>query len=234
MQPRTISVSYCKCYLISGKEGYVLVDTGNDSKAWRIFNYLSNEKIAPQKIKFIIITHSHFDHTLGLSALKRATGAKIIVHRNGADNLRTGLNTVPGGTMFLSRLISRFGSRFYPGVMKFPPAEPDIIVDEALDMNELGFDLQIIHTPGHSDDCLTVVRNGHFAIVGDAVFGSILRRLWPPFANDEATLYKTWSRLLALGVPFFYPGHGRRLRAGEMKRHLTARRALGLDRPPVS
>lgn len=34
------------------------------------------------KIKYIINTHHHFDHTLGNQAMKESTGAKIIQHEN--------------------------------------------------------------------------------------------------------------------------------------------------------
>ena len=38
------------------------------------------------KIKFIVNTHHHFDHTLGNEAIAKATGAKIIQHKDSTLN----------------------------------------------------------------------------------------------------------------------------------------------------
>jgi glyoxylase-like metal-dependent hydrolase (beta-lactamase superfamily II) len=33
--------------------------------------------------------------------------------------------------------------------------------------------------------------------------------VYPPFANDENELIKSWEKLLATGCSVFYPGHGK-------------------------
>ena len=33
--------------------------------------------------------------------------------------------------------------------------------------------------------------------------------VYPPFANDEAELLKSWEKLLSTGCQTFYPGHGK-------------------------
>lgn len=217
MLPRTIKISYCKSYLINGSGGYLLVDTGNDSKAWRIINYLVKEKIAPERVKLIVLTHVHFDHVYGLETLKTLTGAKVVVHRSEAHLLQQGITTIPKGTLGITKLLHAVGSKIWPGIMKFPRVEPDILVDEELDLHPYGFDLQIIHTPGHTDGSISVVRPGHFAVVGDMIFGNYFSLIWPVFANDERTLALTWKKLLTMKIPVFYPGHGRKIRAGELR-----------------
>jgi len=66
---------------------YLLIDEINNSciivdPSWdldTIFEYIKKNNL---QIKFIINTHSHFDHTLGNEQVVQVTGAKIMQHRN--------------------------------------------------------------------------------------------------------------------------------------------------------
>lgn len=66
---------------------YLLVDEINNSciivdPSWDlevIFEYLKKNNL---QIKFIINTHSHFDHTTGNEQVAKFTGAKIMQHKN--------------------------------------------------------------------------------------------------------------------------------------------------------
>jgi len=55
----------------------ILVDPSWDLEV--IFDYLKKNSL---QIKFIINTHSHFDHTLGNEQVAKVTGAKIMQHKN--------------------------------------------------------------------------------------------------------------------------------------------------------
>lgn len=64
------------CYLlVSGKEALV-IDPGGDIKD--VLKELEKNKA---KLKFIVLTHSHWDHILGLLKLKEKTGAKVLIHQ---------------------------------------------------------------------------------------------------------------------------------------------------------
>jgi glyoxylase-like metal-dependent hydrolase (beta-lactamase superfamily II) len=61
---------------------------------------------------------------------------------------------------------------------------------------------EILSTPGHSDDSVTLVLDEGAAFTGDLTPVSMV----PP---DPADLtYQSWQRLRALGVHTVYPGHG--------------------------
>lgn len=61
------------CYIIFSKGISVVIDPGGEEE--RIIKEIGNNKL-----KFIINTHYHFDHTLANAAVKKATGAKILIH----------------------------------------------------------------------------------------------------------------------------------------------------------
>jgi hydroxyacylglutathione hydrolase len=55
----------------------ILVDPSWDLEV--IFDYLKKNSL---QVKFIINTHSHFDHTVGNEQVAKVTGAKIMQHKN--------------------------------------------------------------------------------------------------------------------------------------------------------
>lgn len=63
------------CYLIFSKGEIVVVDPGGEVDD--ILSLIEKEKA---KLKYIINTHSHPDHIFGNEAIKKKTGAKILMH----------------------------------------------------------------------------------------------------------------------------------------------------------
>ena len=66
-------------YAIRTSEGLVLVDAGgSEEHARKILEWMGKAGFAPGDLKWIIVTHEHFDHFGGAPLLKAQTGAKII------------------------------------------------------------------------------------------------------------------------------------------------------------
>ena len=66
----------------------------------------------------------------------------------------------------------------------------------------IGIDGEIISTPGHSDDSVTLVLDEGSAFTGDLTN--------PTVAEDtpDTPLTRSWDRLRAMRVTLIYPGHG--------------------------
>jgi len=103
------------------------------------------------RIKYIVNTHSHVDHIMGNAAMKKLTGAQIIIHEQESDNL----------IHQSQRVMSMF--RAEPS----PPA--DIAVNEN-DLITVGnVSLRVIHTPGHSPGSMCLYTEG-IVFTGDTLF----------------------------------------------------------------
>ena len=66
------------CYLVYDEktlEG-AIVDPGDNAD--RLIREIESANI---KLKYILLTHAHFDHILAVGAIKRATGAQVVVSR---------------------------------------------------------------------------------------------------------------------------------------------------------
>lgn len=64
------------CYLLSSRNEAAVVDPGEEAK--KILREIRKIKL---KLKYIINTHYHSDHTLANEEIKKETGAKILIHK---------------------------------------------------------------------------------------------------------------------------------------------------------
>ena len=63
------------CYLLISKDEAAVIDPGGGTKA-----ILKEIKENKAKLKYIILTHGHWDHTLSVLKIKGRTEAKILIH----------------------------------------------------------------------------------------------------------------------------------------------------------
>lgn len=61
-----------------------------------------------------------------------------------------GYGPLPGDIVFVTRPVAYLGKQLERKVAPFTPFPVDILVDEYLTLNDIGLNIEIIHTPGHS------------------------------------------------------------------------------------
>jgi hydroxyacylglutathione hydrolase len=208
--------------------GYALVDAGQVRVGWPLLRWgLRRLGLAPDAIKLIIVTHAHFDHVGGLAAVQQASGAPVIAHPKAAELLATGTVVIPSGQTPYSRFIHRAGTTAARiGLLNFPEVSQVIHSEDDLHVDNFGLNAQVIHTPGHTDDSLTVLCDDGRALVGDLAANHFpLGRgpILPPFFGDRDRVYTSWRRVLAAGARRIYPGHGRPFDAALLHEHLDRR-----------
>ena len=82
-------------------------------------------------------------------------------------------------------------------------------IDDDYDLCEFGFTAKIIHTPGHTVGSICIVLDSGRIIVGDTVVDHIIDGVYPPYADDEEALLKSWDRIEKTNCAKFFPGHGK-------------------------
>ncbi|MDD4924819.1 MAG: MBL fold metallo-hydrolase [Dehalococcoidales bacterium] len=187
------------CFIVGcekEKTGMV-IDPGGDAD--KINHELRNLGL---KIKMIVLTHGHGDHTGATNELKTATGADITIH---ADDV---------ALMQDEGLCSMFGINYNP------VRQPDILLKDGdiLEIGELKF--KVIHTPGHSRGGICLLGEG-VLFSGDTLFeGSIGRTDLPRAGGDYNTIIKSIkTKLLTLDdSTIVYPGHGPKTTIGAERR----------------
>lgn len=170
-------------YLIKSGNESVIIDPGTDYE--KITEYLDSE------LKYIILTHCHYDHIEGLISLKKNTKAKVVFSKTGKSNLTN-------GKINLSEMV--YG--------KNTGIEADILVDDG-DILEFGEDkIKCIETPGHTSCGMCyLIENRLFS--GDTLFLNSIGRCDLPTGNYSVLEGSVKNKLYVLsGKTEVFPGHG--------------------------
>jgi metallo-beta-lactamase class B len=80
-------------YLITTPEGNILINTGVGDTARVIERNVATLGFTLSDTKILTATHGHFDHVAGMAALKRMTGAKLMVSEPEKELLESGGQT---------------------------------------------------------------------------------------------------------------------------------------------
>ena len=179
------------CYLLINGKDAVLIDPGEDT-----FKILKETE--GYNVKYILLTHCHFDHVYSLSELK---GQKIVL---GAFNLIK--NIVNPKITFLStseNLKGKIDGFFSDGEVK----------------NLCGIDIKCIYTPGHTD-CSVCFLAENSLFSGDTLFFESVGRWDFETGNFKELENSVRNKLYSLPDDTkVYPGHGRQTSIGYEKKN---------------
>jgi alkyl sulfatase BDS1-like metallo-beta-lactamase superfamily hydrolase len=219
-----MAIGSSNSYLVNTPAGSVVIDTSNPQSAAKHLELLRAVSKAP--VKYIILTHAHWDHTGGVALWKQA-GTHVIAQRNQVDflNYQKRLNN-----FYSFRDTTQFGHA-YPTDAQWAGnfgAKPlaDILFDDKYEFTLGGLKFEIYSTPGETPDQLTVwIPQLKAAFIGDNYnpksFPAIytLRGTRPRWALDWVGSLK---RDLDLKPEVLLLGHGMPLRGNaEIAKQLT-------------
>jgi hydroxyacylglutathione hydrolase len=206
-----VPMGHSNAYLLTAGGSAVLVDAGYKGKIKKLEEALEQNNLKFPDIKLVVLTHTHSDHVGCLAEIKERSGAKVLVHEAEAGNLEKGYTPFPKGTIWFSKILSGFASTLLTSKAKYTPVKPDIVIKSEYDLGSYlpGTKARVIPTPGHSAGSLSLILNNEEAIVGDTLLNTALWTAFPPFANDEKQLLRSWEKLAETSCATFYPGHGK-------------------------
>ena len=181
----------CNCSVLGDETTgeAVVIDPGDEVE--RVKEILLRHHL---RVRYIVATHAHIDHVGGIEALKKATGAAVLM--NEAD---------------LPLYQNLALQAAWLGVA--PPLAVE--VDQFLKDGDLfkcgGHSLEVLHTPGHSPGslCLHLPGDGPILFSGDTLFQSSIGRtdLWG--GSFEQIIRSIKNTLLQFpDATRVFPGHG--------------------------
>ncbi|MCQ1534768.1 MBL fold metallo-hydrolase [Methanosarcina sp. KYL-1] len=203
-------MGHSNAYLLTAGGSAVLVDTGCPGKINKLESALRENGLDFPDLGLVILTHTHYDHAGCLAEIKERSGAKVLVHEAEAGCLEKGYTPFPKGTMWFSRIISGLANSLFAFRAKYVPVKPDIVINKEYDLGYYlpGTKARVIPTPGHTEGSVSVVLGNEEVVVGDTLFNDFPKTVFPPFANDEKQLFRSWEKLAETSCATFYPGHG--------------------------
>ena len=162
-----IKLGLVNCFLIKGKVGYILVDTGYPRKRKLLTKKLEELGIKKGDLRLLILTHQDFDHTGNAAFIREKYDVKIAIHKEDSEAVERGdmLWNRKGRNIF-TRIILKF-LLFILRMGKFKKFSPDMFLEEGDSLSEYGIEAKIIHIPGHSKGSIGIITKENNLICGD-------------------------------------------------------------------
>lgn len=205
----TVRTPTANCYLVRGEVPY-LVDTSTPQARKKLMGTIARSGVKADDIRYILITHYHYDHTGNLAELKKASGAQVAAGVTDAEVIAGRKPPAgPGDISLAGRLLRRIPSAVLEKYQHFDPCEVDLTLREGDVLEELG--LEVLELPGHTQGGVAYYhREERSAFIGDMV-SNILNRPGPPFLSfsyDKQAILDSMRRVAGLDLEYAYPGHG--------------------------
>ena len=223
MDITTRSLRWSNVHLLLGHRA-VLFDAGSPGEEDRILRFMADHGVAAEDLALIVLSHGHADHAGSAAALRRRTGAPLVLGAPDTGMAGRGKNPrlVPHG--FEARLVMRFVD--FP----FESFEPDIALDSRLDLVQYGLDGEVNPLPGHTPGSLVLTTGDGQALVGDLLRGGWMggrlagRRPKPHyFFDDPAAMMAGLQWVVGRpGVKTLHLGHGGPVEVGRVRRRSFA------------
>ncbi len=179
------------CYVIKDEETNetMVIDPGGDAE--KISNMLD---ILEAKLKYIYLTHCHADHIGAVNQIQNKYGGKVLIHRNGAENLEND-DIVLASYIGENKIILEADSR----------------VDDEDILHIGNIEFKVLYTPGHTN-CSTSLYCEKYKMLfsGDTIFRGTWGRTDLPTSSFEQIMDSITKKILVLpDDTIIYPGHGK-------------------------
>jgi hydroxyacylglutathione hydrolase len=175
------------CYLIGDEKTgeAVLIDPAGEFN--KIFAKVDQHKF---KIKYVINTHGHFDHTSGNDFVIKKTGAQLLIHEAEVKSLSS----------FSNKVLS-----FFMGGKSSP--EPMLMLKDGDAINIGDVVIKVIHTPGHTAGGICLYANGNI-FTGDTLFTEGMGRTDLAGGSERIIMESIRNKILSLpDDTVIWPGH---------------------------
>lgn len=177
-------------YLIKGKEKYILFDTDWAGTFERFCQAIKSIGIQIQDIEYLFLSHFHPDH-MGIAGQLAELGIKIVV-----------VDIQKNFVHFSDEIFAKEKNKSF-----IPIDDAKVIlisIDESRSFFEkLGIQGEIIETPGHSDDSVSIWLDDGMLLVGD------LNPLYELPLHGGTQIADTWNKLLKMRPNKICYGHAK-------------------------
>jgi glyoxylase-like metal-dependent hydrolase (beta-lactamase superfamily II) len=176
----------------------LIIDPGDQGE--QLAEKIKSEGLSP---KAILLTHGHFDHIMGVEALRQEFSIPVYVHEADQDLLENpDLNS---GSM-IGRSVS---------------VTADHMVKDGEILNLAGFKIQVLHTPGHTPGGVCYYfPEEEIVFSGDTLFCDSVGRTDLPGGSASDLVRSIREKVFSLpDLTLVYPGHGEPTKIGYEKQN---------------
>ena len=160
-------------------------------------------------LKYIVITHHHFDHSSGAAKLRELTGAKIVMHKDEEPILKRAATQDVPSDMGVPKEHKEWVERTAQWRKEAAAAGADELVADDDTLNIGGLTLRMVHSPGHTAGHLSpFLEEGKVLFAGDNVLGMGTTVVPPPPHGDMFDYIASLKKMQSLDADLMCCGHG--------------------------
>lgn len=189
------------CWLVFGETtaGGVIIDPSPEIDV--ISDALEKRGVT---LRYILLTHGHFDHMTSCDTLRDLTGAPLCIHRDDAECLtNSNLNA----------------SRLFSGAdLLWRPAE--VLLNDGMVLDSGDISVSVVHTPGHTAGSVCYLI-GDMMFTGDTLFDCGIGRCDLPGGSD-VEMIRSLALIRSIEGDFrIFTGHGSNTTLEKQKKYNT-------------
>ena len=152
------------------------------------------DKLKDKNVRYILLTHGHYYHILGVPALKAHTGAEVLIHKADADCFWD-----------TEKSLASFDHSFSQTPMK-----ADRLLSDGDEIHLGDTVLSVLHTPGHTKGGVCYIDyQDRLIFSGDTLFCLTAGRTDFPGGSFEELMASLITLRNLPGDYIVYPGHNR-------------------------
>lgn len=150
------------------------------------------------KLKYILLTHGHFDHVMGVNYFREKYGCKALIHKDDQEVMDS---------------IGTFTKNFLN--YEAPIQHIDGYVSEGDVIQLGGYEIKVIHTPGHTQGGVCYLVDNNILFTGDTIFYECVGRTDLPGGSFSQLKDNIENKIFTLNENItIYPGHGQSTTVG--------------------
>ncbi|MGH7710482.1 MAG: MBL fold metallo-hydrolase [Gemmatimonadaceae bacterium] len=183
----TVGYRSTNFWVVSAGTSRLLVDLGWPGMVGPLLANLKRMGIPLNEIRYGLATHYHIDHAGAAQDLKQL-GMQLLV-------IEEQVSAIPQMKQWTKARDNYSEITLHDNVVISTAQSRSFLA-------ELGIAGEIVHTPGHSDDSVTLVLDNGMAFTGDLTREDFVA------SEDPAIVARSWQSLRDRGVTTIYGGHG--------------------------
>ena len=175
------------CYLLISGNQAAVIDPSADADTIL-------QKIAEHgaTLRYILLTHGHFDHICSLDILREKTGVPAYIHAKDAD--------MPSDSQ------KNAFSLFFGQERSWRTPEKTLSEGDVLKLGSE--EIRVLHTPGHTEGSVCYLCGDNILITGDTLFDRGFGR-YDLYGGDPYKLRQSLAKIATLDHKLtIYAGHG--------------------------